>query len=150
MSDLKTELPQCIAKMVDHNMESPRRCFSENPVPQGFTVLKMDEEAQKVVIRFDSGNRLDLHFWRFNLVHGILKNANGEYVAIGSRFDPEKAETIESRLYEEAKKMGYHSARTKTAPHICDFFVLCKFAQYGKIKNPKTGKTIQAIRMLIS
>ena len=143
-----SELPQCIAKMVGLHLDSPRRYFSENTIPQGFTILKMDEGGQKVAIRFDSGTRLDLHFWRFNLVYNVLKNANGEYVAIGSKFDPEKEDTIESRLYEEAKEKKYSSNRLKTAPFLCDIFVLCKIAQYGTIKNPKTGRTIQAIRML--
>jgi hypothetical protein len=81
-------------------------------------------------------------------VYTILKNAKGDYVAIGSRLDPEKANTIESGLYEEAKVKGYSSARLKTAPHLCDLFVLCKAAQYGTVENPKTGRTVQAIRML--
>lgn len=148
MSNLQIRFPQCIGKMVGHHLESPRRCFSENPVPQGFTLVKIDEESQKVVIRFDSGTRLDLHFWRFNLVYTILKNANGEYVAIGSKFDPEKEDTIESKLYEEAKLKNYSSARLKTAPFLCDLFVLCEVAQYSTIKNPKTGRTVQAIRLL--
>jgi hypothetical protein len=123
-------------------------CFSEKRAPQGFTILKMDEENQKIVIKFDSGTRLDLHYWRFNLVHTILKNAKGEYVAIGSRLDPETEDTIESRLYEEAKEKNYSSARLKTAPFLCDLFVFFKIAQDGTIEKLRTLKTVQAIRML--
>jgi hypothetical protein len=61
---------------------------------------------------------MDLYFWWFNLVHNILKNAKEDYVAIGSRLDPEKAYTIESALYEEAKMKNYSSARAPPkTPH---------------------------------
>jgi len=148
MTDSQARLPECISRMVGQHIESPRKEFSGKWMPQGFLIEKLDEEGQKVVIRFDSKTRLELHFWRFNLVYNILHEANGNYVAVGSRIDPEKTETIESRLYEEAKKMNYPSARLRTAAFICDLMVLCKIAQYGVIRNPETGRTVQAIRML--
>ena len=146
MTNTKVTRPNCISKMVGRHFESPRKIFSDKRIPQGFLFKKMGVEEQKVAIRFDNNTHLALHFWRFNLVYGILRGANGTYIALCSSLDSEKSETIESMLYEEAKRMKYSYARLRTAAFVCDFLVLCNIAQYGVINNPATGRSVQAIR----
>jgi hypothetical protein len=65
---------------------------------------------------------------------------------IGSRIDPEKADTIESMLYQEALQKKYPGARLRTAAFVCDILVICGFAEYGLMENTETGRRVQAIR----
>ena len=97
-------------------------------------------------MRFDSGTLIHLHFWRFDLVVDILREAEGEFVMIGARIDPEKANTIESKLYQEALLINYPGARLRTAAFVCDILVACGFAEYGLTENPMSGRNVQAIK----
>jgi len=128
--------------------DSPRTFFESRRRPQGFTIIRVDRHDLKLVISFDSGTELQLHFWRFNLVIDRLIDAKGQYVMIGSRIDPDKADTVESLLYQEAMENGYPGARLRTAAFVCDILVLCGFAEYGYTTNPDTGRTVQAIKWI--
>ena len=141
-------LSDCVTKKIGQHFESPRKDFGFRMPPQGFTIEGLDIDGQKVDIRFDSGTPLGLHFWRFNLVIDILREAEGNFVMIGSRIEPKKSDTIEWWLYKKAIESGYPAARLRTAAFVCDILVLCEVAEYDLIRNEKTGRTVQAIRSI--
>ena len=142
-------LSDCITIKIDQHYESPRKDLGFGRPPQGFTIKRLDVDGQKVDIRFDSGTPLGLHFWRFNLVIDILREAEGKFVMIGSRIEPKKSNTIEWWLYQKAIESGYPAARLRTAAFVCDILVLCEVAEYGLIRNEKTGRYVQAIRYIM-
>lgn len=141
-------LPECISSILNQRIESPRTVFKSKRRPQGFTIEEMDTYGQKIYLRFDSGTIIQPHFWRFNLVVNRLREAEGNFIMVGSRIDPEKADTIESMLYHEALQNKYPGARLRTAAFVCDILIICGFAEYGLIENLVTGRKVQAIRWM--
>ena len=78
----------------------------------------------------------------------VRARAEGKFVMIGSRIEPKKSNTIEWWLYQKAIDSGYPAARLRTAAFVCDILVLCEVAEYGLIRNEKTGRYVQAIRTI--
>lgn len=138
-------LPDCLSKLMG-KMVTPPRNKAFNIEAQRYLIIKMNEPAQGVDCRFESGTPIRLHYWRFNHVIDMLNKTKTEYIPIGSSYNPEKTYTIEGSLMKEAKEKGYPSAGLRTAPFVCDLIVHCGYAEYGYTKNPKTDRKVQGIR----
>jgi len=132
-------LPDCLKEYVGNWIVSPRdEVFGTGP--QKYLLSRMNDKDQYVEIRFESGTALRLHYWRFKKVVDILSEANGKYVMVGSRINPDDETTIEGLLVKEALMRGYRYAKLRTAAFVCDLIVLCGYAQYGYTQNPETSR----------
>ena len=144
---VKLGLPTCLKELTGKWIVSPRNEIFRT-VAQNYLLTRIDDEAQYVEIRFESGTNLRLHFWRFNLVIDIISEAAGECVMLGSRIEPYDQKTIEGRLFNEASEKGYKYAKLRTAAFVCDLIVLCGYAQYCHMINVKTGRKVQGIKRI--
>ena len=140
-------LHDCLQLYIGKRITSPRkRAFKVKA--QSYVLTKRVDEEQYLEIRFESGTPLRLHYWRFNLVIDLITEAKGEYVMIGSRINPQETHTIEGRLVKKAREEERPYANLRTAAFVCDLIVLCGYAEYGYMKNPKTGRRVQGVRLI--
>lgn len=132
---------------LNKTLESPRKTlFKERRNVQDFKIVEVNEGKEIVKIRFvESGTLLPLEFWRFNKTIEAL--SRGEWIRLGTRLYANEPSTLEWMLQEKAKKIYNRKTDTKTAPHICDILVLSEMAKYGYIKNPKTKRKNQAVKI---
>ncbi|MHA1972500.1 MAG: hypothetical protein ACTSW1_05895 [Candidatus Hodarchaeales archaeon] len=138
-------LPDCLSELVGKWVTPPRNEVF-NIEAQRYLIIRMNEPAQGVDCRFESGTTIRFHYWRFNHVIDMLNKTKTEYIPLGSSYNPDQKETIEGSLMKEAKEKGYPSAGLRTAPFICDLIVLCGYGEYGYTRNQKTGRKVQGIR----
>jgi len=133
---------------LNKTLESPRTLvFKKGRQPQTFKIVEFDDAKQRIKIEFqESGTKLPLEFWRFELAIEFLFE-RGEFVRIGASLDAQDKSSLEWVLQKHEKEFYGRRAGTKTAPHVGDILVLAGVAEYGKIRNPKTRRMTQAIRL---
>jgi len=139
------ELYECLSKYVGKWITPPRN-ESFNILAQRYILTIKNDEENYIDLRFESGNPIRLHYWRFNHVVDLIEQTHGEYIPIGSSLNPQHNDNIEGSLFKEAKDNKHRYANLRTAPFICDLIVLCGFAEYGNTVNPRTRRKVQGIR----
>ena len=138
-------LSNCLSKYVGTWITPPRnKAF--NIQAQKYHLNKMNHDEDYLEIQFESGTILRVHNWRFNHVIEMLRKAGKQYITVGTRINPEHADTIQGSLYNEAIKNNYGYANLRIASYVCDMIVLCGYAEYGYTTNPHTDRTVQGIR----
>lgn len=110
----------------------------------------MDNFDMFVEIIFESGTSLRVHYWRFNHVIDMLNKAGVNYIPVGTRINPEYTDTIQGSLTHEATRKGYRYANMRMASFVCDFIVLCGYAEYGYTVNLRTGRECQGVRKRVT
>ena len=138
-------LPECIKSLVGKWIIPPRNEVFDVE-PQRYRVEKMDDYGLFIEIMFESGTRLRIHYWRFNHVIDMLLDADGDYLVVGTRIDPDDYDTVQGSMYQEALKNDYVQANMRMASFVCDFIVLCGYGEYGATINPSTGREVQGVR----
>ncbi|MHA1972657.1 MAG: RusA family crossover junction endodeoxyribonuclease [Candidatus Hodarchaeales archaeon] len=139
-------MPDCL-KNYEGKWITPPRNDAFNIQAQKYRIVKLNDEAQGLDCVFENGTPIRLHYWRFNHVIDMLREANGSYVPIGSSLNPEYNDNIEGSLGKKARDQGYPSAGLRTAPFVCDLIVLCGYAEYGYTINPRTDREVQGIKL---
>ena len=142
------KLRDCLLEKVGIEVSSPRLVFKNKRRPQDYTIESVDVDLQRVLLTFRSGTPISLDFWRFNEVIDCLEENNERWVRVGSSVDPSDPDTIEFRLFKTAEAKGFSAANLRTAPFVCDLLAICGIIEYELISNPRTGRKVQAVRLL--
>lgn len=138
-------LAECLRKYVSKWITSPRiEAFKTDA--QKYLLTKMNENENYLEIKFESGTKLRVHYWRFNHIIDLLDKAKNQYIPVGTRINPEYTDTIQGSLYHEAIKNNHGYANLRIASYVCDMIVLCGYAEYGYTTNQRTGREVQGIR----
>jgi len=131
------------------SFESPRGTIFKTKT-QRFKINKLDEPKGIVEIEFSKvGTVLRLEFWRFETALDLIERNRGKWTRLGTRIDSDDPDTIEWQIQKKARQI--HPKRhmdLKSAPHVCDIFVLAGIAEYGKAINPSTRRKNQALRLV--
>ena len=127
-------------------VSSPRKdVFRRNA--QDFEIVDVDEQKERVKIRFEERNSpaLPLTFLMFDrAIEYIVKN-RGEFVRLGTSIYPQP-NTVEGEIWKKPYPIEYKTT-FKVASHVCDILVLADVAKYGIMQNPSTRKKVQAIKL---
>lgn len=116
---------------------------SDRPRSQSFSVVDVDERKQHVMIRFESGTSLYLHFRVFNAVIDYLVENQNRFVRIGATNKVSKdRDTLEWVI----QQTDGSSTHTRRAPFVCDLLQVCGFVEYGFALNPYSGRMNQAVK----
>jgi hypothetical protein len=109
-----------------------------------YTISKVNEDNQNIVIHFSSGTSLYLNFRTFNAVIDYLRNNANRFVRVGGTTN--KSSDKDTLEYVIQSLEPYTDSHTKRAPHVCDILNLGGFIEYGKARNPKTNRLNQAVK----
>lgn len=133
----------------NQSFESPRKAIFGTRT-QRFEIVDVNEAKGVVKIEFSKQRTpLRLEFWRFETALDFLDRNKGKWTRLGTRIDSDDPDTIEWQIQRKARQI--HPNRhidLKSAPHVCDIFVLAGIAEYGKAINPSTRRKNQALRLV--
>lgn len=115
-----------------------------------FEIKAVDELHERVIFAFldkEDGtekNGLPLPFEMFERALTYLEANRERMVRIGARVQPPyDQDTIEGQIW----RQPYVCPNPfKASPHVCDIIVSSGLAEYGRLKNPRTGHEVQVIR----
>ena len=127
---------------------SPRKTvFGSNA--DNFTLLRLDIMNEKVHIDFEESTTpaLPLHFWMFQRCFDYLHEHQKRFIQLGAQLQPPyKEDSLEGIIWKEPHPLN---SSYKASPHVMDIIVLAGLAEYGKVKNPKTGRRVQGARIIL-
>lgn len=155
MSNPFKQILQFLERNRGEMLTSPRKMFSRGrrKPPMRFSIIEINNSKQHEKIQFEQilpdkeETELPLDYWRFELSLEYLEGKN--FVPIGARLVNPPKGSLEYVLQEEEKRKKKKEGATKTAPHIADLLVLAGFAELDKVKSPISGRSVQAIRIIL-
>ncbi|MBW1728456.1 MAG: hypothetical protein JRJ62_12960 [Deltaproteobacteria bacterium] len=136
-------------KVNEHKtFSSPRKTvFGSNA--DNFTLIRLDMIKEKVHIDFEESTTpaLPLHFWMFQRCLDYLHENPKRFIQLGAQLQPPyKEDSLEGIIWKEPYPLN---SSYKASPHVMDIIVLAGLAEYGKVKNPKTGRRVQGAKIII-
>lgn len=128
--------------------ESPRGRGKIPPYP--FRIRSVNRARRQVNIDFIGGSSiaLPLHFWMFERALEYLKKRENKFIVLGAKPQPPYIPgSLEEAVWQDPcpLKNSY-----KISPHICDILSIAGYTEYGKARNPLSGRKIQAVKILDS
>jgi len=119
----------------------------KNALP--FKIKAVDEPHKKVNFTFRDRDgvtekiALPLHFAMFERALTYLEANKAGMVRLGAKVKPPyDQDTVEGQIWRQPYVCP---TPFKASPHVCDIIALSGLAEYGRVKNHRTGHEVQAI-----